>query len=320
MKSTLEPTTKGPAMDSLLEELNKHLTPSAISQLSGAIGTDPQQTTTAISAALPMIVGGLSRNTLKDPHGAQALNDALQKDHDGGVLDSLDAMFGGASRGGGAGAGAAGGILGGILGSVLGGAGRGGDVARSARGDGSGLGGTVGSVLGGLGRDTRGSAHPSTYSDTPVDTGPSMPNVRRPSPGSSAQAGASQSSGGGSLIDLLQGKNGAGILGHIFGQQQGTVQSGVGKASGLDVGQVAKLMAMLAPIVMGALGRMNRSQGLGATGLTQVLDHDRKSIEHAMPNTAEGGLLDLLDTNRDGKVDASEAAAKLGSVLGMFKS
>lgn len=315
-------------MDSLLEELDKHLTPTAVSQLAEAIGSDPQRTTSAIAAALPMIVGGLSRNTLKDPQGAQALNDALRKDHDGGLLDSLDAMFGGASHasglrgnrlGGNHDGGGAGGILGGILGSVLGGAGRGGNVARSspATGGNGGLGGAVDSVLGSLGRDTRGSTQPSAAGDASVNTGPSM---QTPGRSQSPSASTGQTPSAGSLIDLLQGKDGAGILGHIFGQQRATVQSGVGKASGLDMAQVGKLMALLAPIVMGALGRMNRSRNLGASGLTQVLDQDRKSIEHAMPNATEGSLLDLLDTNRDGKVDASEAAAKLGSVLGMFRA
>lgn len=310
-------------MDSLLKEVMAHLTPETVSQLGQAVGTDPKHTESAIAAALPMIVGGLSRNTLSDPNGAQALNSALQRDHDGGLLDTLEGMFGGAMGGGtggtggatsGAGNGAGGGILGGILGSVFGGAAGGGNAASG------GLGARVDSVLGKLGRDTRTAG--SGYTDTPVDTGPTSGYAQAGrSQGTTGAAGAAANAGaGGGLIDILRGKDGDGILGHIFGSQRDVVQSGVGKASGLDAGTVGRLMALLAPIVMSALGRMRKANNLGADGLTQVLDQDRKRIEHAMPNTSEGGLLSLLDSNRDGKVDASEASAKLAGVLGMFKA
>ena len=64
---------------------------------------------------------------------------------------------------------------------------------------------------------------------------------------------------------------GGAILGHIFGNRRGPVEEGVGNASGLNAAQVAQLMAMLAPIVMGVLGRMKQSKGLDANRLPEVL-------------------------------------------------
>src|ERR1051325_743416 len=66
----------------------------------------------------------------------------------------------------------------------------------------------------------------------------------------------------GSILDNLGGLFGAGggggiggaILGHIFGAKRSTVEEGVGRASGLNAQQVAQLLMMLAPIVMGFLG------------------------------------------------------------------
>jgi len=74
-------------------------------------------------------------------------------------------------------------------------------------------------------------------------------------------------SGGGALSSI-----GGAILGHVFGGRRGPVEQGVGKASGLDAAQVAQLMAMLAPIVMGVLGRMKQTKGLDASRLPAALN------------------------------------------------
>ena len=49
------------------------------------IGADRQQTQTAIGAALPALLTGLNRNT-NAAGGAQNLDRALEKDHDGSLL------------------------------------------------------------------------------------------------------------------------------------------------------------------------------------------------------------------------------------------
>ncbi|HEX8618308.1 MAG TPA: DUF937 domain-containing protein [Thermoanaerobaculia bacterium] len=77
--------------------------------------------------------------------------------------------------------------------------------------------------------------------------------------------------GGGAGGGALGGIGGA-ILGHVFGGRRGSVEEGEGKASGLDAAQVAQLMAMLAPIVMGVLGRMKQTKGLDANRLPEVLN------------------------------------------------
>ncbi len=79
--------------------------------------------------------------------------------------------------------------------------------------------------------------------------------------------GGDSRAGGGPL-----GSIGGAILGHIFGGRRNTVEEGVGNASGLNAAQVAQLMAMLAPIVMGVLGRMKQKKGLDANRLPEVLN------------------------------------------------
>ena len=65
--------------------------------------------------------------------------------------------------------------------------------------------------------------------------------------------------------------NSGGILGHIFGNNQGQVAQQVSNQTGLGTGQVAQILMMLAPIVMAYLGKQKQSQGLDAGGLGGLL-------------------------------------------------
>jgi len=63
-----------------------------------------------------------------------------------------------------------------------------------------------------------------------------------------------------------------GILGHILGpNQQNEVAQDASQKSGLPVGQVAQILMMLAPIVMGYLGQQKQQQNVGADGLGGLL-------------------------------------------------
>ena len=192
---------------SLLEALGSQLGGSAISQLSQQLGTDDQTTGSAVSAALPVLLGALSRNAAS-PQGAQALSHALEKDHDGGILDDVAGFLG------------------------------------------------------------QGDANP-----------------------------------------------GMGILKHVLGGNQQRVEQGVSKASGLDSAGAGKLMAMLAPIVLGQLGKQQRSQGLDVNGLASMLTNERNSFESASP-AAAGLMGSLLDADGDGDVDISDIASRGAGLLG----
>ena len=125
---------------------------------------------------------------------------------------------------------------------------------------------------------------------------------------------------GGMLGGLLGGgsraTNGAGILGHILGGHQGPVQNGVSRATGLGTGSTGQLMQLLAPIVMSALGKVKRQQNLDSRGVSNLLDRERSTLEEEAPDTQQGGLLGLLDSNRDGKVNMEDDVAKVGAALG----
>ena len=83
-------------MPSLTDDLFSQLSGPALQQISQQLGTDPAQTSGAIAAALPMILGAMGRNTAQ-PGGAEALFGALGRDHNGGggLGDVLGAVLGG---------------------------------------------------------------------------------------------------------------------------------------------------------------------------------------------------------------------------------
>jgi len=211
-------------MTGLMDMLGAALGGNTQQQLAQQIGADPQQTGNAIQAALPMLLSGLTQNA-SQPGGAEALHGALQRDHDGSLLDSLGGLLGGAS----------GGLLAGVTGGILGGA-----------------------------------------NNQPSD--------------------------------------GAGILGHVLGDRQEAAHQAVAQSSGLNAGQVAALMTTLAPIVMGALGKIQRTHGLDAGGLASMLQG-----EHAQASAAQPGLMglasQLLDRNRDGNA-MDDVMKGLGGLLG----
>lgn len=124
----------------------------------------------------------------------------------------------------------------------------------------------------------------------------------------------------GSVLDDLAGflgdsggmADGAKILGHVFGAKQGGVEQSVAQASGVDMASVAKIMAMAAPLIMGALGKAKNQMNLDPAGLAQLLGQERQAVQQAAPDTMDffGKLLDS-----DGDGDSMDDLVKMGSSL-----
>jgi hypothetical protein len=188
-------------MSSLIEMVTEQLAGGAMQQISGQLGADEATTGKAMAAALPLLLGALSRNAAQGG-GAESLHRALANDHDGSILDDL------------------------------------------------------GSFLG------------------------------------QGQSGA-----------------GDGILRHTLGSKRGTVERRLGASTGLDAGTIAKLLPMLAPIVMAALGKVQRAGNLDAQGLAGLLGGETETMARQHPNTM-GFLGQLLDADDDGDVDLSDIAGQ----------
>ena len=97
--------------------LQNVLNDGTVAQISQAIGADQQATGNAIQSALPALLNGLAANSQSE-QGAASLLGALDRDHDGSVLDDIVGLVGGMAQGGGAGSSIIGHILGGQSGQV----------------------------------------------------------------------------------------------------------------------------------------------------------------------------------------------------------
>lgn len=181
-------------MFSLDDLLGQEKSSEALSQITNMLGANQTETSSAIQLALPMILSGLAQNAARD-EGAENLNQALERDHDGNLLDNLAEL--------------------------------------------------------------------------------ESPN------------------------EITRRTDGLGILSHIFGQQQGAVAQQVSQNTGLDVGQVAKLLITLAPIVMSYLGKQKRTENLDAAGLSEMLQNKQKEIQSS-GNPLFDQVMGYLDKNQDG--------------------
>lgn len=124
--------------------------------------------------------------------------------------------------------------------------------------------------------------------------------------------------GGGGLAD------GAKILGHIFGGRNDNVATAVSQKSGLDMATVMRLLPILAPIVMGFIGKMRNENSLDQGAVSQHLAQEKSTVVESEP--ALGGLLGMLDADGDGNVmeeiggllggDTGGLGSILGQVLG----
>ena len=56
--------------------------------LTSKLGGDEAQVKSGLGLALPAILEALNKNT-NTPEGAESLNKALEKDHDGSILDNV---------------------------------------------------------------------------------------------------------------------------------------------------------------------------------------------------------------------------------------
>ncbi|MEO1528231.1 MAG: DUF937 domain-containing protein [Planctomycetota bacterium] len=205
-------------MSQLLDLISGHLGDENVDRISRSLGADRSQTEKAIAAALPTLLGAVTRNA-SDEGGQQNLHNALVRDHDGSVFDHL------------------------------------------------------GSLLGGAKPESSGGMTQKTTS-------------------------------GGAILD------------HILGGKRQRVEQGVSSVSGLDSRQSSDLMSMLAPILMGAIGKRRKQDDLSAGGLGDLLRGEREQVE--APQSSGGSLIGrMLDQDGDGDFDLFDVMKfGLGRVFG----
>jgi hypothetical protein len=174
--------------------------------------------------------------------------------------------------------------------------------------------GGLGQIAGMLGTNEEGASSALTTA-LGVLTGALARNTSEPEGAAALDAALEKDHDGGIFNDLggflgnIASGPGAGILGHVLGGQEKAVSSEIGKQSGLDASQVTGLLQTVAPLLMGALGKKKREEGLDAGGVAGLLAGEKEKVEES----ASGGLSSLL-----GMIDADSAMSFLGKAAGML--
>ena len=170
----------------------------------------------------------------------------------------------------------------------------------------------------------------------PLLLGAMKKNVSQPG-GAEGLLSALSSKHDGSILDDLGGlfgggvdqsvkEDGAGILGHVFGNNQANVESALSQRSGIDTAGIANILKIAAPIVLGYLGRQrNQSKVNDASGMNSLLG----GLLGGQPKQNQSLITSLLDSDGDGSIlddvadmvmDSGKKKSGLGGLLGgLFK-
>ncbi len=186
-------------MNNLLDLLEGQFSEGMIDQLSNQLGgAEKEKTAKAASGIMNTLLGGLAKNA-STTEGANALNNALDRDHDGSVLDDIM------------------------------------DIVT-----------------------------------------------------------------GNKQLDNQKAVDGQGIVNHILGDRQSNAIQMISKLSGLEQNKTGNLMTMLAPMLMGALGKTKKQNGLDAAGLVSLLSGTVGQQKQQDPTMSL--ITRFLDSDGDGSI------------------
>ena len=111
------------------------------------------------------------------------------------------------------------------------------------------------------------------------------------------------------FFNTVDKQDGAKILGHLLGQKELKVEQGLAAKTGMDLSQVSGLLTMLAPLLLGQLGKQKKQQsGFGVDDLMGMLGGSKGSKD------VMGMVSGLLDSDGDGDI-MDDVSKLLGGFL-----
>ncbi|WP_297793155.1 DUF937 domain-containing protein [uncultured Eudoraea sp.] len=153
----------------------------------------------------------------------------------------------------------------------------------------------------------------------PLLLGAMKKNVSKPE-GAQGLMNALSSKHDGSILDNLGGlfeggidksvmDDGAGILGHVFGNNQSNVENALSQRSGMDPASIANILKIAAPIVMGVLAKQTAQNKVSdANGMNSLLGN----MLGGQPEQNQSLLTTLLDADGDGSILDDVAGMVMG--------
>lgn len=145
--------------------------------------------------------------------------------------------------------------------------------------------------------------------------------------GAAGLMGALDNKHDGSILDNLGGffgggvnetekQDGLGILGHVLGGSQNNVVGALSKKSGMDTDSVMKILTVVAPLVLGYLGKQKKQQNVSdQSGIGGLLGGLLGGVAQEAPKQ-QSLIESILDGDNDGSVIDDIAGMVLGGNKG----
>lgn len=121
-----------------------------------------------------------------------------------------------------------------------------------------------------------------------------------------------------SQLDNRQDEGGS-ILSHVFGNQKNNVENQLSQNTGISIDKIGPILAMLAPVIMGYIGKEKQQNNVGAGGLGDLLGGILGGAQNQAQQEQSSPLNDILGSVLGGGQSQSSGNPLndiLGSVLG----
>ena len=107
------------------------------------------------------------------------------------------------------------------------------------------------------------------------------------------------------------------ILKHILGNKQASASQAIANQLNIDTNQVTQILSLIAPFVMGALGKKQKNSHLDSSSLSELL---LSTMNQKTKSAQKTNLISaILDQNDDGSVVDEIANIGLKAIGGLFK-
>lgn len=110
-------------------------------------------------------------------------------------------------------------------------------------------------------------------------------------------------------------QEGGSILDHIFGGQKATVENQLSQNTGISMDKIGPILAMLAPIIMGYIGKEKQTNGVNSGGLGDLLGEILGGAQSQVQSEPSNPLNDILGSVLGGS-QASSSGNPLNDILG----
>ncbi|MBD3904604.1 DUF937 domain-containing protein [Chryseobacterium sp. Ch-15] len=121
-----------------------------------------------------------------------------------------------------------------------------------------------------------------------------------------------------SQLEARQNEGGS-ILSHVFGSEKGNVENQLSQNTGISIDKIGPILAMLAPVIMGYIGKEKQQNNVGAGGLGDLLGGILGGAQNQAQQQQSNPLNDILGSVLGGGQSQSSGNPLndiLGSVLG----